>query len=51
MRLLCACCGLVLRHQPGALEESLPELLAFCIQVGGGGGDGRVGASMLRAGT
>ena len=33
VKLLCACVGLVLQRQPGALEECLPELLAFCIQV------------------
>lgn len=50
MRLLCACVGLVLRHQPGALAESLPELLAFCIQVieGLGGGWCCVSACMRR---
>lgn len=33
VRLLCACVALVLQRQPGALAESLPELLAFCIQA------------------
>ena len=34
VRLLCACVTLVAARQPGALAESLPELLSFCIQVG-----------------
>lgn len=33
VKLLCACVSLVLQRQPATLGESLPELLAFCIQV------------------
>ncbi|KAL4440097.1 hypothetical protein ABPG75_003098 [Micractinium tetrahymenae] len=32
VKLLCACVALVLQRQPHALSESLPELLAFCIE-------------------
>ncbi|KAL4424376.1 hypothetical protein ABPG75_001677 [Micractinium tetrahymenae] len=32
VKLLCACVALVLQRQPHALAESLPELLAFCIE-------------------
>ena len=35
VKLLCACVSLVLQRQPAALAESLPELLAFCIQARG----------------
>ena len=35
VKLLCACVTLVLQRQPAALAESLPELLAFCIQARG----------------
>lgn len=33
VKLLCACVGLALQHQPASLAEALPELQSFCIQV------------------
>lgn len=40
IKLLCACVALVVQRQPHALAESLPELLAFCIEVGAAAGAG-----------
>ncbi|KAI7844730.1 hypothetical protein COHA_001817, partial [Chlorella ohadii] len=36
VKLLCACVGLALQHQPASLAEALPELQSFCIQLRGG---------------
>lgn len=38
VKLLCACVGLALQHQPASLAEALPELQSFCIQVRAGEG-------------